>query len=84
MQLAKMIIRDINYAFGKLTVLLAFLLLFSPGCKEHAAKEELIIFHAGSLSVPINEIVKAFEDEHPGVNVILEAAGSRECARKIS
>jgi len=44
---------------------------------------ELVIFHAGSLSVPFREMAKAFEDRHPGIKVVREAAGSRTCARKI-
>ena len=48
------------------------------------ASKELIIFHAGSLSVPIKAMVDAFKNENPGVTVYLEAAGSRECARKIT
>jgi molybdate/tungstate transport system substrate-binding protein len=45
---------------------------------------DLTVFHAGSLSVPIKEITAAFNKEYPGVRVLAEAAGSRECARKIS
>jgi len=46
--------------------------------------EDIMIFHAGSLSVPFKEIAEEFEKENPGVNVVLEAAGSRTCARKIT
>jgi molybdate/tungstate transport system substrate-binding protein len=45
---------------------------------------DLIIFHAGSLSVPIKEIADSFKKENPGVNIMMEAAGSVECARKIT
>lgn len=44
----------------------------------------MIVFHAGSLSVPFAQIAARFEEENPGVEVQLEAAGSRRCARKIS
>jgi molybdate/tungstate transport system substrate-binding protein len=44
----------------------------------------LIIFHAGSLSVPMKEITEAFKKENPSVNIQMEAAGSIECARKIT
>jgi len=47
-------------------------------------KTKLIIFHAGSLSIPFKEMAKAFEGHYPGVEVIREAAGSRTCARKIT
>lgn len=45
---------------------------------------DLIIFHAGSLSVPMKEIASAFRKENPDVNIMMEAAGSVECARKIT
>jgi len=46
--------------------------------------KKLIIFHAGSLSIPFREMAKAFTSQNPGVEVIREAAGSRTCARKIT
>lgn len=52
--------------------------------KTDAISGDVIIFHAGSLSVPFQEIARAFEQENPGVKVLLEAAGSVDCARKIS
>ena len=51
------------------------------GCQTTA---ELTVFHAGSLSVPFREVSALFEQRHPGVTVKAEAAGSRDCARKIS
>jgi molybdate/tungstate transport system substrate-binding protein len=44
----------------------------------------LIIFHAGSLSVPMKEITSEFKKENPGINILMESAGSIECARKIT
>ncbi|RLC30218.1 MAG: tungstate ABC transporter substrate-binding protein WtpA [Deltaproteobacteria bacterium] len=46
--------------------------------------EKLIVFHAGSLSIPFREMSDAFSRRYPGVQVIREAAGSRTCARKIT
>ncbi|HUW60104.1 MAG TPA: extracellular solute-binding protein [Candidatus Bathyarchaeia archaeon] len=51
---------------------------------EREVSGELVVFHAGSLAVPMREIAGAFMEEHPGVRVLREAAGSRESARKIS
>ena len=48
------------------------------------AKENIIIFHAGSLSVPFSEISKVFEAKYPQYKVLREPAGSRACARKIT
>ena len=45
---------------------------------------DLIIFHAGSLSVPFKEISEKFNQEYPKVRILCESAGSRTCARKIS
>jgi len=72
-------------------IALIFLLFFSFSCNNSSNKEtdskvngDLIIFHAGSLSVPFKQITKEFNKEYPEVNVMLEAAGSRKCARKIT
>ena len=48
------------------------------------AGEKLIVFHAGSLSVPFLRAAAAFEKLNTGVTVEREAAGSRTCARKIT
>ncbi|MFA7227655.1 MAG: tungstate ABC transporter substrate-binding protein WtpA [Melioribacteraceae bacterium] len=45
---------------------------------------QLIVFHAGSLTVPFEKIIDGFKKENPGIEVLKEIAGSRECARKIS
>ncbi len=52
--------------------------------KENTIRGELILFYAGSLSVPIKEITEEFNKEYPNVKVLSEAAGSVECAKKIS
>jgi molybdate/tungstate transport system substrate-binding protein len=47
-------------------------------------KGKVIIFHAGSLSIPFKQMAEAFNKEYPDVQVLREAAGSRICARKIT
>lgn len=54
------------------------------GEKNFTDEKELVVFHAGSLSVPLKKISDAFEQENPGIKILLEPAGSRECARKIT
>jgi molybdate/tungstate transport system substrate-binding protein len=44
----------------------------------------LIIFHAGSLAVPLKEIAAEFNKEYPNVKILLESAGSVASARKIT
>jgi molybdate/tungstate transport system substrate-binding protein len=45
---------------------------------------KLIMFNAGSLSVPFDAMEKAFEAKYPKVDLQREAAGSQACARKIT
>jgi len=54
------------------------------GAHAQELSGDLMVFHAGSLSVPIKEIAGAFQQEHPGVKILTEAAGSRDCDRKIT
>ncbi len=61
-------------------VLLAVSLIATMGI----AKEKVVVFHAGSLSVPFGQMEKAFEAKYPQYDVLREAAGSRACARKIT
>lgn len=71
-------------------IILSILIISCQGPKnpqkinETKISGDLIIFHAGSLSVPFQKIARAFEQENPGVKVLLEAAGSVDCARKIT
>ena len=46
--------------------------------------QTLTIFHAGSLSLPIKAAADSFMLLHPNVKFQLEAAGSIDCARKIT
>lgn len=48
------------------------------------AKDKVVVFHAGSLSVPFSAVEKAFELKYPQYDVQREASGSRAAARKIS
>jgi len=52
--------------------------------KTSADSEKLIIFHAGSLSIPLKQICEEFKACYPNVKFVCEAAGSRICARKIT
>jgi molybdate/tungstate transport system substrate-binding protein len=70
-------------AISVLLICCALLFLPHPGLAKEPAGT-LIIFHAGSLSIPFAEISRAFEKKYPGVRVLREAAGSRTCARKIT
>lgn len=45
---------------------------------------ELIIFHAGSLAVPMKQVAAGFNKLYPDVKILMEAAGSVASARKIT
>jgi len=45
---------------------------------------DLVIFHAGSLSVPFKEVAAEFKKVYPQVNIMMEASGSVASARKIT
>ena len=64
-------------------ILLFGLNLILSGCRGGSGKD-LVIFHAGSLSVPVRKLSEAFERANPGVRVLAEAAGSLHSARKIT
>lgn len=65
----------------------ALFIISSCGSKQANQKKEksqLIIFHAGSLSNPMKEIIAGYHEVHPEVEVLTEIGGSVECARKIT
>ncbi len=75
--------------FRKLLTFLAFLgfafILSSCSDKgKQESKNTLVVFHAGSLSLPVKEMIKGFEKENPSVNIANVADGSVMCARKIA
>jgi molybdate/tungstate transport system substrate-binding protein len=57
--------------------------LFVSAILTASAGEKVIIFHAGSLTVPLAEIEKRFETANPGIDVQREAGGSTKMARMI-
>ena len=60
--------------------------LIINGCNnaQLGKPKEIIVFHAGSLSVPFKQLKEAYEKKNPGINILLEPAGSIVCARKIT
>ena len=68
----------------KILVPALILILIQSGCGNTAKTRNIIIFHAGSLSVPVKKLNEAFEKANPGVRILSEAAGSLACARKVT
>jgi molybdate/tungstate transport system substrate-binding protein len=69
-------------------LILIFLIIIlwpSDTSAQSAAKQkELIIFFAGSLSVPMKKISQEYEKRNPGTRIYLESDESRVCARKVT
>lgn len=65
-------------------ILINTLLCLFPALLFAAPSGKVIIFHAGSLTVPFAKIEKAFEAAHPDIDVQREAGGSTKMARMIS
>ena len=79
------------WTFCALTLVLALVAGCSPKlvptpitASEPALEGKLIIFHAGSLTVPMKALAEAFQAKYPGVTFETEASGSNAAARKIS
>ena len=64
--------------------ILTIFLLSGCGNSQSGKPKEMIIFHAGSLSVPFKQLKNEFERMNPAVKILLEPAGSLVCARKIT
>jgi len=64
-----------------LFAVLVSVLVCGPVAAEPSGK--LVVFHAGSLSVPIESMVKEFEARYPKVEVLREGGGSTKLARMI-
>jgi molybdate/tungstate transport system substrate-binding protein len=68
-----------------LIMLLATLIRPSDSYSQpRAEQKELIIFHAGSLSVPLKQAAMEYERRNPGTKILLESSGSLVCARKVT
>ncbi|MBW2517675.1 MAG: tungstate ABC transporter substrate-binding protein WtpA [Deltaproteobacteria bacterium] len=76
-----------NRFFVKLAALAGVILilqLFMLANTMAADQEKVVIYHAGSLSVPFAEIEKNFESTHPSIDIVCAAGGSTKMARLIS
>jgi molybdate/tungstate transport system substrate-binding protein len=77
-------IKTIVSIFLLVPVILVLFSFCGSSQKETAGTPGVIrVLHAGSLSIPFKEIAQAFMEKHPQYNVLLEAHGSRTCARQI-
>ncbi len=66
-----------------ISLFLALILILSliPGCSDGAT---LTIYHAGSLTIPFDEVTKEFNKLYPDIKVETEVAGSATAIRKVT
>lgn len=69
-----------NFIYSFITVIL----LTACRNSDSGKSREIIVFHAGSLSVPFKQLKDEYEKKTPGIKILLEPAGSLVCARKIT
>ena len=62
-------------------VILSVTVMISPS--GAADRQEIVIFHAGSLKVPLAEMEKRFEKQYPSLDIVREFGGSTKMARMI-
>ncbi|MCG6971910.1 MAG: tungstate ABC transporter substrate-binding protein WtpA [Desulfobacterales bacterium] len=78
--------KKMRFLKGTILILLASIvcigLIAFPSTAQNQGR--VIIFHAGSLSIPFKQMAEAFNKKYPNVRVLREAAGSRICARMIT
>jgi molybdate/tungstate transport system substrate-binding protein len=69
-----------------LFIILCAIAFTASGCKNQPGtkQKEVIIFHAGSLSVPFKQLAMEYEKRNPHIKILLESAGSLVCARKVT
>lgn len=72
----------VTLACTALALCVCSMLVPSPASAEPSGK--LVIFHAGSLSVPFKAMEEALEAKYPGLDIQRESGGSTKMARLIS
>jgi len=73
--------------FLLVAVMLIWMLSWSAGCTTRETGHEQIVLKvvpAGSLLQPFDEVEKAFEAQHPGVDVEVEGHGSIQAIRQVT
>jgi len=66
---------------------LSFILILTvtlSACAPRAQKTEMRVLIAGSLIIPFDHLERAFEAQHPEVDVLMEGHGSIQCIRHVT
>ncbi|MEA3443033.1 MAG: tungstate ABC transporter substrate-binding protein WtpA [Chloroflexota bacterium] len=68
---------------ASIVMVLVLALTLMVGCRgQGTPTETLTIYHAGSLTVPFDDLATEFESAHPNVDVLCESGGSAKMMNK--
>lgn len=73
-----------RYLVVIVVIISLFSSLFVSVAADQSLEGEVIVYHAGSLTVPVDNIRKAFNEIYPNIEVKTEAGGSVALARQIA
>jgi molybdate/tungstate transport system substrate-binding protein len=76
--------KNLWYKLSALFVVLGLVAFATPQAAMAGPKGTVVMFHAGSLSMPFETMEKEFEAMYPGVDLQREASGSQAAARKVT
>ena len=76
--------KNLLYKVAALFAVLGVMVLAAPQLAQAGPKGTVVMFHAGSLTMPFETMEKEFEAMYPGVDLQREASGSQAAARKVS
>ncbi len=74
----------LNKMLGAMVVFFFLVSAVLPCSVGAEPQGKLVMFHAGSLTVPFATMEKVFEAKYPGVDLQREPSGSSKAARKVS
>jgi molybdate/tungstate transport system substrate-binding protein len=75
------LLKFLQMVYFRMSILLLSWVFFLSSCQSD--HQVLHVIHAGSLTLPVHEISRAFEKENPGVRILSEAWGSKAGARRV-
>lgn len=73
----------ISWMMGRPGVLAVLMCLFLPACASTRESDQVLISAAASLSDGFVEVERAFEETHPGVDIVLNLGGSSALREQI-
>ena len=77
-----------SYNKNIIMVIIVIAVLFSQftmaGIAGESSQGELVIYHAGSLTIPVANLKEAFRELHPDLEIKSVAGGSRKIARLVA